>query len=193
MPDRCPEWFSKPTTLKNCFVFPIRTPCSDYLSPQWADKWAKSNAVWTGKQGEVRGGKQLAERAESGSEVQTGCDKWKQPQQACPFLHTEPLGAVRVEVLCGAGGSLENHVLSPSRQSPASSTCLLFPFFIWTFTCCPTVAPHYQVSNKYFGREEAFPLGHIYMCCGISEQIASCLCQFPATAHTRIFKTSQFS
>lgn len=55
------------------------------------------------------------------------------------------------------------------------------------------MTPCYQVSGKYFGREEDFPLCHI--CSGISEQIGSCLCQFPISSYINqtVLKTSKLS
>lgn len=55
------------------------------------------------------------------------------------------------------------------------------------------MAPCYQISSKYFGREEDFPLCHI--CSGISEQIGPCLCQFPINSYINqtVWKTSKLS
>lgn len=55
------------------------------------------------------------------------------------------------------------------------------------------MAPCYQISSKYSGREKAFPLCHI--CSGISEQIGTCLCQFPISSYINqeVLKTSKLS
>lgn len=53
------------------------------------------------------------------------------------------------------------------------------------------MAPCYQISRKCFGREGDFPLCHI--CSGISEQIGTCLCQFPISSYINqtVLKTSK--
>lgn len=101
-----------------------------------------------------------------------------------PVLLQKP-GKARVE--------LQPAKAEPALPEPALPGCLSWLHFPWTLTHCCTVAPRYRISSKYFGREGSFPLGHIYMCHGISGQIASCLCQFPASAYKTVFKNPKFS
>lgn len=74
MPNQCPEWFSKPTTLKNRFVFPIHALIT-YLPNRQINELKATLFEQGNGMREGREGKQLAECAESGSKVQTDCDK----------------------------------------------------------------------------------------------------------------------
>lgn len=77
--DQRPEWFSKPTTLKNHFVFPIRTPALITYRPNRQINELKATLFGKGtERGKGRGGKQLTCCADSGKGFQAGCDKWKQ-------------------------------------------------------------------------------------------------------------------
>lgn len=82
--------------------------------------------------------------------------------------------------------------MQPTKAESCTAWRPLF-FLLWTFTHCCTMAPCYQISSKYFGREEAFPLCHI--CSAISEQIGTRLCQFPISSYINqtVLKTSKLS
>lgn len=108
-----------------------------------------------------------------------------QPLQACACFQAEGCCTGGPVLLQKPGKACVEQ--QPAKAEPALPGCLSWFHFPWTLTHCCTVAPRYRISSKYFGREGSFPLGHIYMCHGISGQIASCLCQFPASAYIKQF------
>ena len=74
-----PAWFSEPTTPKNHFVFPIRTPAPITYRPNRQINELKAALFEQGEgRGKRRGGKQLSGCADSGNGFQAGCNRQKQ-------------------------------------------------------------------------------------------------------------------